>query len=110
MHLCKFCIFIEIDREKECYWCILRNEELTNYSNIETCNDCVTRIVEQSNEQGYNIRDNRSAEDSGRWIRRNNLRKMWRQLNRFSKSNSRKHSDVQRVLCGWSRHNFKCYN
>jgi len=110
MHLCKTCIFLEVDRDKECYWCILKDIELTNYSNIETCNDCISKIGEQSYDKEYKVRSNRSAEDARRRVRRNNLRKMWCQLNRFSKSNSRKHSDVQRVFCGWSRVNFRCYN
>lgn len=46
MDLCKTCIFIEVNRDKECYWCILRNLELTNYYNIEACDDCIIEIKE----------------------------------------------------------------
>jgi hypothetical protein len=109
MNLCKTCIFIEVDREKECYWCILKNIELTNHCNIENCEEHMVKELEFNDERDK-IRSNRPAEEP-RWeLRQNNLRKVWRQLNRFSKSNSRKHSDVQRVLCRWSKDDFKCYN
>ena len=76
MHLCKACIFIEVNRDKECYWCILKNLELTNYSNIETCNYYMVELKDRKYEKEYKVRSNRSAEDSGWGIRRNNLRKM----------------------------------
>ena len=110
MHLCKDCIFMEIDKNKECYWCILKEIELTNHSNIEVCDDRIVEFKELYYEKEYTVRNNRPAEDTRRWVRRNNLRKMWRQCYRFSKSNSRRHRDVQRVLSGWSRYNFGCYN
>jgi hypothetical protein len=53
MHLCKTCIFIEVDRDKECYWCVLKNIELTNFSNIETCNDHMVEFMEMDYEKGY---------------------------------------------------------
>lgn len=46
MHLCKTCIFIEVNRDKKCYWCILKDMELTNYCNIETCNDHIVEPKE----------------------------------------------------------------
>ena len=55
MHLCKACIFMEVDRDKECYWCILKDIELTNYSNIETCNDCIVEFKETDHEKGYTV-------------------------------------------------------
>jgi len=63
MHLCKTCIFLEVDRDKECYWCILKDIELTNYSNIEVCNDYISKIVEQSYEKEYTIRNNRPTKN-----------------------------------------------
>lgn len=63
MDLCKTCIFIEVDREKECYWCVLRNLELTNYYNIETCDDCIIEIKEVIYAEGNIIWYNKSAKN-----------------------------------------------
>ena len=55
MDLCKTCIFIEVDRDKECYWCILKSIELTNYHNIETCKDHIGELKETDYERGHII-------------------------------------------------------
>jgi hypothetical protein len=55
MHLCKSCIFLDVDKEKECYWCIIKDMELTNYSNIETCNDRIVERKEFDYEKGHKI-------------------------------------------------------
>lgn len=110
MDLCRTCIYTDVDKDERRYFCICKNKELSNHSNIDRCKDYIGRPVEISDEQKYKVRNNRSTENTGRRIRKNKVRKVWHKLNRFSKSNSRKNSDVQRVLSGWSRNNFGCYN
>ena len=46
MDLCKTCMFMEVDKEKEIYWCILKNKELTNYNKIDSCEDYLSNYIE----------------------------------------------------------------
>jgi len=55
MYLCMNCIFMEIDKNKECYRCILKEIELTNHSNIEDCEECIVEIQELNYGKGHTV-------------------------------------------------------
>jgi len=46
MDLCKTCMFMEVDKERKICWCILKkNDELTNYSKVDSCEDYISNYI-----------------------------------------------------------------